>query len=382
MAESGKQARHFPRRGPAGPGEHRQPGEHVARRTDSHRPAPVLRDVAQRQVVRAELAGGRTRSDQILLAPEGVERNRFSEADFKMLKCCGAFPESFNSPAHAGEWRESFIAYYDHEPRHAGSGPPISASVCFGAADPVSEHRRPRCTPASPADPSRLRYPSGSGWMNQNEKQNPPDTTHGPEPSCPRPRSPRPPHCSADRIVGTGPACATRLGASNVANIPVGLLQGSTYVALIAMDGRTKSSYPSPQALLRQYGQPGPHVVDRSRAPPLAVSVLTWPVILSEAPRAAERGTWGVPGIDGPATIPPTRQLPAIVSGTQHGGGIITTGNQCVCVGFYSSVPDAINLLPLRSARRGKNSKSSRNRTASSGDPLCRCPIDSAGKVK
>ncbi|MEU9063412.1 DDE-type integrase/transposase/recombinase [Streptomyces sp. NPDC048430] len=47
--------------------------------------------------------------------PKVSNDNPFSEANFKTIKYCGEYPESFNSLTEVRDWCESFIACYNHE---------------------------------------------------------------------------------------------------------------------------------------------------------------------------------------------------------------------------------------------------------------------------
>ncbi|CAG6394684.1 integrase core domain-containing protein [Streptomyces cocklensis] len=51
------------------------------------------------------------------------------------------FPERFDSLAHAREWFEAFVAYYNHEHRHSGIAWHTPASIHFGTADEVRDQR-------------------------------------------------------------------------------------------------------------------------------------------------------------------------------------------------------------------------------------------------
>ena len=65
----------------------------------------------------ADLGIGRTHS-----RPHVSNDNPFSEAAFKTLKYCPAFPERFGSIADARAFCEQFFSYYNHEHRHSGIG--------------------------------------------------------------------------------------------------------------------------------------------------------------------------------------------------------------------------------------------------------------------
>jgi transposase InsO family protein len=88
--------------------------------------------------------------------PKVSNDNPFSEANFKTIKYCGEYPESFNSLGHAREWCESFIAYYNHEHRHSGIGLHTPASVHFATADLVREQRAVTLAEAYARHPERF----------------------------------------------------------------------------------------------------------------------------------------------------------------------------------------------------------------------------------
>ena len=55
--------------------------------------------------------------------PKVSNDNPCSEANFKTIKYCGGgYPEYFSSLAHARDWREGFISYYNREHGHSGVG--------------------------------------------------------------------------------------------------------------------------------------------------------------------------------------------------------------------------------------------------------------------
>lgn len=73
--------------------------------------------------------------------PKTSNDNLCSEAHFKTIKYMPDYPERFDSLAHAREWFEAFIAYYNHEHRHSGIGWHTPASVHFGTAEEVRDQR-------------------------------------------------------------------------------------------------------------------------------------------------------------------------------------------------------------------------------------------------
>lgn len=110
--------------------------------------------------------------------PHVSNDNPFSEAAFKTLKYCPAFPGSFGSLADARAFCEAFFAYYNHEHRHSGIGLHTPASVHFGTASQVRQHRRTTLHAAYDANPSRFRHRRpeppelpAAAWINQPSRE-------------------------------------------------------------------------------------------------------------------------------------------------------------------------------------------------------------------
>ncbi|WP_123469569.1 integrase core domain-containing protein [Streptomyces sp. CEV 2-1] len=88
------------------------------------------------------------------------------------------YPERFDSLAHAREWFDAFIAYYNHEHRHSGIGWHTPASVHFGTANEVRYQRA--VTLAYARHPERFgrrpRAPeiSQTAWINDPAKRQEP----------------------------------------------------------------------------------------------------------------------------------------------------------------------------------------------------------------
>jgi putative transposase len=66
------------------------------------------------------------------------------------------YPERFDSLAHAREWFDVFIAYYNHEHRHSGIGWHTPASVHFGTAEEVRDQRAVTLADAYARHPERF----------------------------------------------------------------------------------------------------------------------------------------------------------------------------------------------------------------------------------
>ena len=73
--------------------------------------------------------------------PHVSNDNPFSEAGFKTLKYCPAFPGNFGSIQDARLFCESFFAHYNHEHRHSGIGLHTPASVHYGIAIEIRAER-------------------------------------------------------------------------------------------------------------------------------------------------------------------------------------------------------------------------------------------------
>jgi putative transposase len=110
--------------------------------------------------------------------PHVSNDNPFSEAAFKTLKYAPAFPTNFGSVADARAFCETFFAYYNHEHRHSGIALHTAASVHFGTADQVRQHRRTTLHAAYQAHPGRFRYRRpeppklpDAAWINQPSRE-------------------------------------------------------------------------------------------------------------------------------------------------------------------------------------------------------------------
>ncbi|QSB14180.1 IS3 family transposase [Natronosporangium hydrolyticum] len=110
--------------------------------------------------------------------PKVSNDNPFSEAQFKTLKHCPAFPGRFGSIADARAFCAEFFTYYNHDHRHRGIGLHTPASVHFGTVEKIREERAKVLDAAYAANPDRFRSrptpPTipGAAWINE-----PPATT-------------------------------------------------------------------------------------------------------------------------------------------------------------------------------------------------------------
>jgi putative transposase len=89
--------------------------------------------------------------------PHVSNDNPYSEAGFKTLKYCPAFPGSFGSIHDARRFCETFFSYYNHEHRHSGIGLHTPASVHYGTATEIRAHRAATLDAAYNANPDRFR---------------------------------------------------------------------------------------------------------------------------------------------------------------------------------------------------------------------------------
>jgi putative transposase len=103
--------------------------------------------------------------------------NPFSEAQFKTLKYCPAFPGRFGSLADARAFCETFFTYYNHEHRHSGIALHTPASVHFGTAGEIRAQRAVTLDAAYAAHPDRFRRPPvppklpDAAWINQPSRE-------------------------------------------------------------------------------------------------------------------------------------------------------------------------------------------------------------------
>jgi putative transposase len=102
-------------------------------------------------VLLADLCVGRTHS-----RPHVSNDNAYSEAGFKTLKYCPAFPGRFGSIEHARDFADDFFEAYNHHHRHSGIGYHTPASVHFGTAAAVRAERALVLDAAYAAHPDRF----------------------------------------------------------------------------------------------------------------------------------------------------------------------------------------------------------------------------------
>ena len=105
--------------------------------------------------------------------------NPYSEAAFKTLKYCPAFPSRFGSIEDARAFCEQFFSYYNHEHRHSGIALHTPDSVHYGTAAEVRAKRAQTLDAAYIANPGRFRHRRPSppklptvAWINKPTTEN------------------------------------------------------------------------------------------------------------------------------------------------------------------------------------------------------------------
>ena len=88
--------------------------------------------------------------------PHVSNDNPYSEAQFKTLKYCPAFPGRFGSIADARAFCAEFFDHYNHVHRHAGIGLHTPASVHYGTAGEIRAQRAVTLDAAYTANPARF----------------------------------------------------------------------------------------------------------------------------------------------------------------------------------------------------------------------------------
>ena len=90
--------------------------------------------------------------------PHVSNDNPYSEANFKTLKYCPAFPGRFGSIQDARAFCAAFFEHYNHVHRHAGIGLHTPASVHYGTASQIREQRASTLDAAYALNPARFRH--------------------------------------------------------------------------------------------------------------------------------------------------------------------------------------------------------------------------------
>ena len=90
--------------------------------------------------------------------PHVSNDNPYSEAQFKTLKYCPAFPDRFGSITDARTFCVEFFDHYNHTHRHSGIGLHTPASVHYGTATEIREQRAATLDAAYASNPARFRH--------------------------------------------------------------------------------------------------------------------------------------------------------------------------------------------------------------------------------
>jgi putative transposase len=105
--------------------------------------------------------------------PKVSNDNPCSEAQFKTLKYCPAFPGTFGSLQDARAFCAAFFTYYNHEHRHSGIGLHTPYSMHIGTAPAIQDRRQAVLNAACAANPRRFtrrpRPPElpAAAWINK-----------------------------------------------------------------------------------------------------------------------------------------------------------------------------------------------------------------------
>jgi len=90
--------------------------------------------------------------------PHVSNDNPYSEANFKTLKYCPAFPGRFGSIEDARAFCAAFFEHYNHVHRHSGIGLHTAASIHYGTATEVRAKRAETLDAAYAANPGRFHH--------------------------------------------------------------------------------------------------------------------------------------------------------------------------------------------------------------------------------
>jgi putative transposase len=107
--------------------------------------------------------------------PHVSNDNPYSEAAFKTLKYCPAFPDHFDDIDHARAFCKEFFDYYNHEHYHSGLGLHTPASVHFGTAQAIRADRATVLAAAYTRNPERFSSPPQPPKLPTIAWINPPD---------------------------------------------------------------------------------------------------------------------------------------------------------------------------------------------------------------
>jgi putative transposase len=114
--------------------------------------------------------------------PHVSNDNPYSEAAFKTLKYCPAFPERFGSIEDARAFCAAFFDHYNHVHRHSGIALHTPASVHYGTATQIRHQRQLTLSAAYAANPVRFGHrPPHAPVLPEVAWINPPVTNEGEE---------------------------------------------------------------------------------------------------------------------------------------------------------------------------------------------------------
>ena len=89
--------------------------------------------------------------------PHVSNDNPYSEAQFKTLKYCPAFPDRFGSIEDARVFCQDFFSWYNREHRHSGIGLMTPEQVHYGLAEQLTEYRSKVLEAAFDRNPRRFK---------------------------------------------------------------------------------------------------------------------------------------------------------------------------------------------------------------------------------
>lgn len=113
--------------------------------------------------------------DQSHSRPKVSNDNPYSEANFRTLKYCPAFPGRFGSIQDARQFCQQFFTYYNNEHRHSGIALHTPASVHHGTVGQIQTERARVLATAYATNPERFRRKPTPpqlperAWINQPE---------------------------------------------------------------------------------------------------------------------------------------------------------------------------------------------------------------------
>jgi putative transposase len=106
--------------------------------------------------------------------PHVSNDNPYSEAQFKTLKYCPAFPDRFGSIEDARSFCQDFFTWYNKEHRHSGIGLMTPEQVHYGLANQLTKHRSTVLKAAFERNPQRFKgklpqppEPPKAVWINR-----------------------------------------------------------------------------------------------------------------------------------------------------------------------------------------------------------------------